>query len=461
MAHEGWLPCKDAIVTATVEHADVLRGDTLYLGRCQHDTPSSLVSLAWAQVHARRKHIEAVVDFGAGDGRFALPGNFDTYLGYEVDARRVVEFESASIQVRAHCAFSHDQQNADLCIGNPPYVRNQDLPSGWRSMAASEIERRTGVRLSGLANAWQYFLMLALWSVRDDGLVVQVVPFEWVYRPAAEQVRAYIVEKGWSVDVYRLPDGTFGDVLTSASITVIDKRTRRSAWRFHAMTADGSTRRLSSASGGKAGVLAYTSVKDKKAPVARRGLSPGTQKALTLTEGERVHAGLKIGSDVVRCVTSLRPLPESVADLNLAAFKEFLQDQGAKCWLIRTDREPSKRLARYLSSVDPSVYQTATCLARADWWRFAMPGTPQALVSQTFKGSRPKAVVNSIHARAVGGVSGIYNLEDSDAGKLIAGIRSANLDGHLVEYASGLQKLEINQLNTLVAQLQTGTGAHG
>lgn len=157
-------------MTTVEEHTASLVGDALYLDRCQHDTPRDVVSFAWHQVMDRRDTVGSVVDFGAGDARFATAGKFDQYVGYEIDARRA---ESApdlkSVSIRTRCAFSHRRRSADICIGNPPFVRNQDLPAGWRGMAAGEIADRTGVTLSGLANAWQYFLMLALWSVKPDG----------------------------------------------------------------------------------------------------------------------------------------------------------------------------------------------------------------------------------------------------------------------------------------------------
>lgn len=323
-------------------------------------------------------------------------------------------------------------------------------------MAAGEIADRTGVTLSGLANAWQYFLMLALWSVKPDGLVVQILPFDWVYRPAARQVREYIAKSGWSVDVYRLPDGVFDDVLTSASVTVIDKRGPTSDWRFHAVLPDGSIELLPSASGGSAGVLSYARIREAGAPIIRRGLSPGTQKALTLTEGERVHAGLWIGTDVVRCVTSLRPLPDHLTELDAASFEAHLQEMGARCWLVRTDREPTPRLRAYLDAVEPASYQTATCQGRSEWWRFAMPPTPVALIAQAFKGKRPKAVVNTVGAKAVGGVCGLHQMGSNDVGEVVAGLRALDLEDQLVDYAKGLRKLEINQINTVLASLLEG-----
>lgn len=433
------------------QHAAALLEDPLYLDRCQVDTPDALVALAWKQVEARRSEVVRVLDFGAGDARFAGHGAFSVYVGYEVDTRRSPHTALAeNVSIERRCAFSHTAQDADLCIGNPPFVRNQDLPVGWRHMASEEVRTRTGVNLSGLANAWQYFLMLALASCKDDGLVVQIVPYEWVSRPAAGPIREYILQNGWSVDVFRLPDGVFPVVLTAASITVIDKRATSSRWRYFDLTVTGASEELPTMTGSRGSLLEYRAASDG-APSARRGLSPGTQKLLTLTEGERVHAGLRIGSDVVRCVTTLRPHAAGVSALDADEFESTFRDGGMKCWLIRTDRDPSERLLAYLARFDQEDYDTSTCLGRTVWWKFPMPTeVPILLVSQAFRGSAPKIVRNHAMVHAVGGVAGIYGVEDDDIDDLASALRRTRLDTQVVPYANKMLKVEINQLNTLI-----------
>src|SRR5258708_7263970 len=206
----------------------------LYLARCQVETPHDLVAQVWAHVRERRKELDTVLDFGAGDGRFATCGQYRTYRGFEVDPKR---WSVAKLPAKARlihsCAFKGRSQTSDLCIGNPPYVRNQDLPEGWRERASQVIEKRTGVQLSGLANAWQYFFFLALASTRDDGLIALILPYEWVSRPSSKAVREYIRQHGWDVAVYRLPERSFDRVLTTASITLVDKRGRHGDWVYY------------------------------------------------------------------------------------------------------------------------------------------------------------------------------------------------------------------------------------
>ena len=424
---------------------------SLYLKRCRVDTPNSLIKAVWRHVADRRSRVGKVVDFGAGDGRFSASDLYDEYFGYEIDQSRCGAVGPNAV-IRNACAFSETISDADLCIGNPPFVRNQDLPDGWRHDAASILQKRTGVKLSGLANAWQYFFLLGLASIKPEGLCVLIIPFEWVSRPSAKGIREHIKSNNWHVDVYKLVDHTFSSVLTTASITVVDKSLHDGLWRYHEETDDGKFCTIPNPGGADQDILPYArrSTIAPGTPRAVRGLSPGTQKGLVLTEGERVSNGLKIQRDVLPCVTSLRPLPHDSTKLDQSAFDEFFRKTGQKCWLIRTDRIPSKRLTEYLASVPREFYQTKTCLERDIWWKFNMPNTPNVLMAQMFKKNFPKAVANIIGAKAVGSVCGVYDLSEVQTSDLVSGLDGMDISNRIVSYANGLRKIEINQLNWIL-----------
>ena len=427
-----------------------------YLDRCQVDTPTELVRAIWAHVRKHRTGpIGKALDLGAGDGRFALGGSYGTYVGYEVDGAKC-----AAAALPAHatlvnaCAFSHQARDADVCVGNPPFVRNQDIPTDWRERVHGIVRERTGVTLSGLANAWQYFLLHGLASLKPNGLVALVVPFEWVSRPSAEALRAYICDQGWNVYAYRLRDARFARVLTTASIAVVDKACREGKWEFHEEMDVGVERRMPSPTGSEAGVIGYLRAADLPAetPRAKRGLSPGTQRALVLCESERHRYGLEEGEDVVRCVTSLRHLPEDKQELDSDAFGRHYVDAGRRCWLIRTDAEPGPELDAYLQGVPEAERKTKTCTQRAQWWRFTMPETPSVLFAQGFRSRFPKVVRNTVGARAVGAVCGIYGADEEQISALTGKLDGADLRERVVAYSSGFYKLEINQINALLAK---------
>lgn len=427
---------------------------SLYLNRCQVDTPPRIVEAVWKHVRKKRRRIKKVIDFGAGDGRFALSGKFEEYVGFEIDEGRLAP-TCQGARIINDCAFSIEIDDADLCIGNPPFVRNQDLPVGWREKASRILLDRTGVAISGLANAWQYFFLLGLASVKSDGLCALVIPYEWVSRPSSNGIRTYISKNSWDVDVYRLVDETFDSVLTTASITIVNKKSKKGIWRYFEESIDGKFTQIPSPSGSSDGVIAYEQrrAKDDQNPQAKRGLSPGTQKVLTLTEGERVSNGLRKKIDVVPCVTSLKPLPSHVVDFDQDAFDAYFRHAGHKCWIIRTDRHPSNQLSAYLASVPPELYQTKTCMERREWWRFKMPSPADALLSQTFKGKFPKSVKNSVGAIAVGGVCGLYKLNEREISRIVSGLDGMDIGDQVVSYANGLRKIEINQLNWVLSNV--------
>lgn len=425
----------------------------LYLDRCQIETPLELVDKVWQCVMQHRQRVGDVIDFGAGDGRFAAKGDYKKYTGYEVDPLRWSKAQLPKNAKLIHrCAFSSRLRGADLCIGNPPYVRNQDLPEGWRQRAARVVRQRTGVDLSGLANAWQYFFFLALSSVNDRGLVALVIPYEWVSRPSSKKLRDYINSQGWGVTVYRLPDMTFGRVLTTASITLVDKRTRDGKWTYLAQHGN-EIQKKRFAGGNKAKVLEYERATKNSPLKAKRGLSPGNQKIFTLTEAERAELGLKIGRDVIACITSLKPIPHSCATLSAKTFSRYYRDAGRRCWLLNVSKETSFELNAYLANVPAVDRGTATCKLRENWWEFSMPKIPSVLVATGFRGKGPKAVVNAIGAHAVGSVCGIHGPSASFAKEIARKIRNTEVASKIVAHSMGLHKLEINQINALLMRL--------
>jgi hypothetical protein len=242
-------------------------------------------------------------------------------------------------------------------------------------------------------------------------------------------------------------------VLTTSSITIVDKQDQSGTWRLFEETAEGVFTPLCSESGAEAGVIPYRRRGDvaRSDPRAVRGLSPGTQKVLTLTEAERVRHGLVVGGDVVPCVTSLRVILSNIHKLDDDTFRAVYRDAGQKCWLIRTDRNPRRNLKAYLHAVSAADRATATCVERKVWWKFQMPPVPDLLMSQCFKALFPKVVVNTVRARAVGGVCGLYNIDDDLADRLVSGFDGFDLRLRVVSHSHGLRKIEINQINALLA----------
>jgi hypothetical protein len=82
-----------------------------------------------------------------------------------------------------------------------------------------------------------------------------------------------------------------------------------------------------------------------------------------------------------------------------------------------------------------------------------MPEIPAVLVSSGFTRDRTKTVVNSVGARAVGSVCGIYGVATRKREGLAQAFRNVKLSDRIVAHSNGLRKLEINQINTIIASL--------
>jgi len=415
------------------------------LATSQVDTPEDIVRVFWEITHTYRSRLSRVLDLGAGDGRFAIGGRFSSYEGVEIDASRRPRVKlPRTARISYSCAFKHQGMGYAACIGNPPYVRHHDLDERWRDSVARRICRETGAEVNRKCNLYVYFLFLALLKSTQDGIVSAIVPYEWVSRPSAEPLRNYIKRNGWHVDIYRFSEPIFEGVLTTASISVIDKRNRDRQWGYLSLSPTGGISKLRQITGSDGELLPY----ERRGRIwAMRGMSPGTQRVFTLTEGERVHVGLT-DDDVLPCVTSLRKIPRDLERLTWPAFRKRFVTAGAKCWLIKSyANNISPRLQAYLDSVPETLRDTWTCTTRDPWYRYALSDAPGLLVSTGFRKFGPKVLVNSISAYAVGSVCGVYADDDAAWSCVRAYLTGINFQNRIVPHAKGLRKIEIRQLN--------------
>lgn len=412
------------------------------------NTPHEVVKTFWAVVRNYRVHVSSVIDLGAGDGRFAVGGNFNSYTGIEIDATRTVAKnlpENAS--VIHDCAFRNQDDGFSACVGNPPYVRHHDLEPDWRDRIAATISDSSGCELNRKCNLYVYFLFLALFKTTDRGLVASIVPYEWLSRPSSKPLRDYIHKNRWQVDAYRFKHPVFDGVETTTSISIIDKRVTTDRWRFFSIDCDGTISAATCVTGTRKKIITYDTRGDLW---AMRGMSPGTQKVFTLTEGERIHAGLT-KHDVYPCVTSLRHLPAALKTITPSVFAKRYVDAGQNCWLIRSDKDRiSNRLRRYLDHIPHAMRDTSTCTERDLWYQYKLAPIPNVLVSSGFVGKSTKAVANSIQAHAIGSVHGVHDVPEGLLRKLQHYLARTDFAARLVAHSGRLRKLEVRQLNAVL-----------
>ncbi len=424
------------------------------LGQSQVATPNWVVDLLWRLTHERRPSVGRVLDLGAGDGRFARGGAYGRYVGIEIDpakSRKAALPRNGSIE--RGCAFEHNLSGYDACIGNPPYVRHNDLESPWRDRTANQLEADLGISLNRKANLYLYFLCLGLLKSHASGIVAVVIPYEWVSRPSASSIRRLIQHHRWDVSVYRFTCPIFPGVLTTASISIVDKRSRSGQWRYFDVDRAALPTPRRAVVSHPGGLLEYGS---RGSLWAMRGLSPGGQDVFCLTEGERVHHGLRY-ADVTPCVTTLRHVPPAVRTLTPRAFHQHFVEAGARCWLVNSDRSRlSKRVERYLAGVPEADRDNYTCNNRSPWYAYKRHPTGGLLIASGFMGLGPKCVVNQVNAQAVGSVTAIYGADRVSWRRVQAHLSRIDFSRRVVPHAKTLRKVEVRQLNAALTEMRYG-----
>jgi predicted RNA methylase len=423
------------------------------LSQAQVSTPESVVKFFWKLIAKSRPGFEKVLDVGAGDCRFGFNGaTFGRYVGIEIDQSKVKSAQVPSNGRLIHgCAFKHREGGYDAFIGNPPYVRSHDLESPWRDETVQWLNEKLDISLNRRGNLFLYFLCLGFLKIKRNGLIALVIPYEWVTRPSAKPVRDFIRKNRWKVDVYRFSEPIFDEVLTTASISLIDTSCRSNEWNYFDVSSDFRVTSRRNVVGSRSAFLSYS----KRGQLwAMRGLSTGSQAIFTLTEEDRLRYKLS-KRDVRPCVTSLRHLPKGISTLTQRTFRKHFIEAGRKCWLIKSNSDKrSAALNAYLESIPKKARSNYTCNKNNPWFKFSSHPVPRILVASGFTSVGPKIVANSIQAIAVGTVYGVHGSSPLSSREILKSLKLMNFESQVVHHAGALKKLEVGQLNAALNDLK-------
>jgi len=150
--------------------------DVMNLG--QVFTPDRIVDLMLGLCKRHGRTLEP----SAGDGAFSsrIPG----CVAIEVDP--AVAPAGAIVQD----FFSYPEtEKFSSAIGNPPYVRRQDIPASTQALLNSEL-------FDGRSNLALYFLEKAVRHLEPGGELIFLVPREFIKLTAARKLNAWLYERG-------------------------------------------------------------------------------------------------------------------------------------------------------------------------------------------------------------------------------------------------------------------------
>jgi adenine-specific DNA-methyltransferase len=175
-------------------------------------TPDAIVE----RMLALRQRRGRSLDPAAGDGAFSRRVNgceaIEIDPAVAPEGTRVMDFFSLPLT-----------EKFDTVIGNPPYVRQQDIPP-------ETLARLDSTLFDGRSNLYLYFIEKAVRHLRHGGELVFIVPREFTKLTAARKLNSFLFEEGDITDFIETGDARiFGSHNPNCAIFRFERgrRTRR------------------------------------------------------------------------------------------------------------------------------------------------------------------------------------------------------------------------------------------
>ncbi|MDR0575976.1 MAG: class I SAM-dependent methyltransferase [Candidatus Accumulibacter sp.] len=159
-------------------------------------TPRAIVDCMLTLVRNRGRVLEPA----CGDGAFLR--HFPGAMGIEIDPRHA----PPGAEVMNFFELSEDERFATI-IGNPPYVRYQDISPGTRRLARGSV-------LDGRANLYLFFIEKCLRHLEPDGELIFITPRDLLKATSAVPLNRLLYATGTITDFIDLGDARLFDEVT-------------------------------------------------------------------------------------------------------------------------------------------------------------------------------------------------------------------------------------------------------
>ncbi|MCK2126060.1 class I SAM-dependent methyltransferase [Thauera aromatica] len=182
-------------------------------------TPDSVVRA----MLALRRNAGRVLEPSCGDGAFLrhLPGA----VGLELDA------DHCPPGARAMDFFAYPEgERFDTIIGNPPYVRYQDIPPATRALIARGGHGRG---LDGRSNLYLFFIEKCVRQLAPGGELIFITPRDFLKATSAVKLNRLLYEAGSITEAIELGDArVFPDALPNCLIWRFEKDCTERTMRY-------------------------------------------------------------------------------------------------------------------------------------------------------------------------------------------------------------------------------------
>ena len=275
----------------------------------------------------------------------------------------------------------------NLLLANPPYVRHHHLSGSDKSRIRDAAERASGVRLSGLAGLYCYFILLAHRWLAPGAISAWLVPSEFFDVNYGAPLKQYLLDRVSLLRLHRFSagDGQFADALVSSAVLIFR----------NAPPEDGHMTRVSSggdlAEPRRAADIPINALKRVRKWTALPDIADEREAdALTIGRLFDVRRGIVTGGnsffvldreeaarwDIPReFLTPILPPPRDLAGDVVDADEDGLPKSDEQRFLIdcplprSTVQHSHPALWAYLSRGEPSIAERYLCRSRTPWYR--------------------------------------------------------------------------------------------
>jgi adenine-specific DNA methylase len=119
--------------------------------------------------------------------------------------------------------FEHNNENFDVILGNPPFIRYQNFPEPSRSKAL-KISQKLGIKLNRLTNIWVPFIVASVSLLNINGRLGMVVPAEMLQVSYANKLRSYLIDSFVNISIFSCNELFFEGAEQETLIILADKK---------------------------------------------------------------------------------------------------------------------------------------------------------------------------------------------------------------------------------------------
>ncbi len=224
-----------------------------------------------------------------------------------LDDAEAKSIASECVQCGDFLLTSHGEDVADFVLGNPPYIRLEDVPS-----ARSAAYRRACPTMRGRSDIFVGFIEMGLRILKPDGVLGFIVADRWMHNQYGADLRR-LVSSSYAVEaIVSMHDVDAFEESVSAypAVTVIRRRDQGTAVVANASKAFGETQARSLARwavvGAQVGELPRRSLRSS----SRSGSTPNSRGRRATRRTLHSSPTSSVGS---RCSKTPRPAPESAS----------------------------------------------------------------------------------------------------------------------------------------------------